>query len=217
MGGPRGGVNVMLPNAMTLRLPSLLAFTALSLLVLEGCGPKKRGKTPDDDDSAASKSSNDKFDQQVALAREHAPKAAKGSAVVLRFFNPTNNFRASMLFVDNEFPEKKESGRFLVLAEAKGASDELLATISLLHRTWQPGQYQCDDDTQVAFGLADHWDPQAPDTYTSWQPGAHCTLLLQEGRAPGDLEGTLRGEFVNNAGSHKLTIADGYLYIKQFQ
>jgi hypothetical protein len=202
---------------MTLRLPALAAFAAMSLLVLDGCGPKRRGKTAeDDDDKAKSSQSLDHFDQEVALAREAAPKLAKGTAVVLRFFNATNNFKASMLFLDAEFPEKKESGRFLVLAERKDHG-KLVATITILHRNWQPGQFQCDEDTQVAFGIGDHWEPQAPDTYVSWQPGAHCTLTLQEGQAPGDLEGSIRGEFVNNAGTHKLTIADGYLYMKQFQ
>ena len=128
-----------------------------------------------------------------------------------------NNSESVMLFVDNEFPEKKESGRFLILGEAKGEKSELLATVTILHRTWQPGTYACNEDTQVAFGLSDHWNPAAEDTYVSWQPGANCQLSLQEGQQPGDLEGSLRGTFVTNAGSHKIEIEAGYLYIKQFQ
>lgn len=201
---------------MTLRLTSMVAFSAVALLVLDGCGKKRPVKTGGEEEPAADKG-HDKFDAQVALAREHAPKAGKGTAIVLRFFNPTNNFKASMLFVDNELPEKKESGRWLILGEAKGEKSELLATVTILHRNWQPGQFHCDDDTQVAFGISDHWDPQAPDTYVSWQPGAKCNLSLQEGQAPGDLEGSLSGEFVTNAGNHKLVIQDGYIYVKQFQ
>lgn len=209
---------------MTLRLPTVLAFGAVALLTLDACGPKRRGAKHgggEGEEPAASSgggdAKNDHFDQQVAKARVLAPQLSKGAVVVLRFFNPTNNFRASMIFADRGEPEKKESGRFLVLAEAKGESDALLATVTILHRNWRPGSYQCDNDTMIAFGISDHWDPTATDTYVSSQAGAHCTMSLQEGKAPGDLEGTITGEFVTNAGNHKLVVQSGYIYVKQFQ
>lgn len=199
-----------------------IGIAAALLVALTACGPKNRNAKHgggDEDDTSSSKSdnNNDRFDETVAFAREKAPQAPKGTAVVIRFFNPSNNFKASLLFVDNDDPEKKESGRFLVLAEAKGKNSELLATLTILHRNWQPGSYQCNDDTVIAFGLSDKWDPSAPDSYVSTAPGSHCTLLLQEGKAPGDLEGSIRGEFMTNSGGHKLVIQDGYIYVKQFQ
>lgn len=207
---------------MTPRLTIAVAAVALvTLSTLSACGPKNRNPKysggGEEGNAASGDSKNDHFDAQVGKARVLAPQLAKGSVFVLRFHNPSNNFRASMVFLDKEFPEKKESGRHLVLAEAKGENDALLATVTLLHRNWQPGVYNCDDDTMMAFGLSDHWDPTASDTYVSTQAGSRCTLTLQEGQAPGDLEGSIRGEFVTNSGGHKLVIQDGYIYVKQFQ
>jgi hypothetical protein len=198
-----------------------IGIAAVLLVALTACGPKNRkakhgSGEAEETSSSSGDSKNDHFDTQVEKARVIAPQLSKGAVIVLRFFNPSNNFRASMAFVDKDYPEKKESGRHLVLAEAHGDNDALLATITILHRNWQPGTYQCNEDTMIAFGLNEHWDPTAPDTYLSASPGSSCSIVLQEGKAPGDLEGSIRGVFNTNNGTHKLVIQDGYIYVKQF-
>ena len=105
----------------------------------------------------------------------------------------------------------------LVLAEAKN-NGELLSTLSILHKNWQPGTYACGDETLIGFALSSSWNPAAPDTYGSWNAGAGCEFELHPSAAvPGDLEGSFRGVFVQNDGNGKLTIQDGYIYVKAFQ
>ncbi|MBI2388516.1 MAG: hypothetical protein HYV09_02765 [Deltaproteobacteria bacterium] len=203
---------------MELRLPYALAFASLALLVLDGCGPKKRGVRHAPDTEEPSEGKNlDNFDESVATFRAQWPSMPQGAVVVVRFFNPSNNLKLSLVYVDKAAPEfKPKSGNHLVLAEAKGKNSELLSTLSILHKHWQPGQYACGDDTLIGFALSSQWNPTAGETYGSWNKGAGCELELHPAAQPGDLEGSFRGVFVKNDGSGALTIQDGYIYVKSF-
>lgn len=205
---------------MELRLPWVLAFASFALLVLDGCGPKKRGPRhatgPDTEEPAEGKDL-DNFDDSVATFRAQWPKMPQGSVVVVRFYNPANKLKLSLVYVDKAAPEfKPKSGSHLVLAEAKGKNGELLSTLSILHKSWQPGQYACGDDTLIGFALSAQWNPTGPETYGSWNKGAGCEFELHPAAQPGDLEGAFRGVFVKNDGSGALTIQDGYIYVKSF-
>lgn len=207
---------------MNLRLPFSLALASCALFVLDGCGPKHRGPKPgggeETSEGGGEKKNLDKFDAQVAYVRENFPKAPQGSAVVVRFYNATKDIKLSLIYFDKDAPEfKPKSGSHLVLALAKNDTGELLSTLSILHKNWQPGHYACGDDTLIGFSLSASWNPAAPDTYGSWNAGGGCEFELHPAQTPGDLEGSFRGVFVQNDGSGKLTIQDGYLYVKAFQ
>lgn len=208
---------------MNLRLPTGLLLASLCLLVLDGCGPKRRGPKYGGggeegmSEGGGEKKNLDRYDEQVQLVREAFPKEVQGSAVVVRFYNASKNLKLSLVYVDKSAPEfKPKSGSHLVLAEAKN-NGELLSTMSILHKNWQPGHYACGDDTLIGFSLSSNWNPAAPDTYGSWNAGGGCEFELHPAATPGDLEGSFRGVFVQNDGNGKLTITDGYLYVKAFQ
>lgn len=207
---------------MNLRLPVTLALASCALLVLDGCGPKRRGPKyggggEEETAEGGEKKNLDNFDEQVATFRANWPSRAQGSVVVVRFFNKGNNLKLSLVYVDKSAPEfKPKSGNHLVLAEAIGKNDELLSTLSILHKNWQPGTYACGEDTLIGFALSNQWNPAAPDTYGSWNTGAGCEFELHPAQTPGDLEGTFRGEFVKNDGTGRLTVMDGYFYVKAF-
>jgi hypothetical protein len=211
------------PCGMNVRLPLTLLLATSALLALEGCGPKRRpdygfSRGGGEEPSATPRKNLDRYDEQVSLVRQAFPKEQHGSAVVARFYNPSKNMKLSLVYVDKSAPEFKPKSRsHLVLAEAKN-NGELLSTMSILHTNWQPGTYSCGNETLIGFALSDKWNPAAPDTYGSWNAGAGCEFELHPSPlVPGDLEGTFRGVFVQNDGGGKLTIQDGYLYVKSFQ
>lgn len=208
---------------MNVRTPLAFVLAACALLVLDGCGPKRRGPKygSGNSDSSSSSGSNknlDRYDAQVAVVREVFPKETQGAAMVVRFYNPSKNMKLSLVYVDKSQPEfKPKSMSHLVLAEAKN-DGELLSTMSILHKNWQPGTYACGDETLIGFSLSNTWNPAGPDTYGSWNAGGGCQFELHAAsQSPGDLEGSFRGVFVQNGGGGKLTIQDGYLYVKAFQ
>lgn len=224
MGGASRGVKPSLdgaactPCALGMNVRSLLALALASsaLLALGGCGGPKRRTVSGGEPAAGGNKNLDRYDSQVAVVREIFPKETRGSALVVRLYNASKDIKISLVYQDKSAPEyKPKSQSNLVLAEARNGS-ELLSTLSILHKNWQPGRYVCGNDTLIGFSLGAGWDPGGPDTYGSWNGGGGCEFELRPSQlVPGDLEGTFRGVFAQRGGA-KLTIQDGYIYVKAF-
>lgn len=186
-----------------------------------GPAPSSGGQTAGGGSSGSSGGSSEfySFEENMQRIKEKVPTWDNGAGITVNFLNETSGKRLSLVFVDQGPPIFKDQiGLWVVQGKATG-NNETLGHMVIGLQNLAPGRYSGSPSSKaVVMSIAltsANYDGNSPETTWTINEGGWIEMTLQDGRAPGDLEGTFRAKLYSNDTKKFYTVENGYLYINR--